>query len=137
MHRLIIFIMGAAIVALAFSLISVSTVALLAQTSALFSQCAVALVLPALGGAVVGSLVLRQRVVQLYLAQRLLGEEADRLLAQPQPDQTTALSAAFPQQQLYLPPVVASAKPALRPHQVPPPSAMPAMPRGWGFDEED
>ena len=136
MHRLIIFIMGAAIVALAFSLISVSTVALLAQTSALFSQCAVALVLPALGGAVVGSLVLRQRVVQLYLAQRLLGEEADRLLAQPQPDRTTALSAAFPQQQLYLPPIVTPAKPALRPHQVPP-LAMPAMPQGWGFDEED
>lgn len=133
MHRLIIFIMGIAIVALAVSLISVSTVALLAQTSALFSQCVVALVLLALSGAVVGSLVLRQRVIQLYLARRLLGEEADRLLAQPQPDRPMALPEAFPGKQFDQ---QSSVSPTTRLHQVPP-LVMPSVPSGWGFDEED
>ena len=133
MHRFIIFIMGSAVVALALAVISISTVAVMAQTMALFSQCVVALVLLTLSGAVGGSLALRQRVIQLYLARRLLGEEADRLLAQPQPDWPKALPEAFPGKQLDQ---QSSVSPATRLRQVPP-LAMPAVPSGWGFDEED
>jgi len=133
MHRFIIFIMGSTIVALALAVISISTVAVMAQTMALFSQCVVALVLLTLSGAVGGSLALRQRVIQLYLARRLLGEEADRLLAQPQPDWPKALPEAFSGKQLDQ---QSSVSPATRLRQVPP-LAMPAVPSGWGFDEED
>ena len=133
MHRFIIFIMGSAVVALALAVISISTVAVMAQTMALFSQCVVALVLLTLSGVVGGSLALRQRVIQLYLARRLLGEEADRLLAQPQPDWPKALPEAFPGKQLDQ---QSSVSPATRLRQVPP-LAMPAVPSGWGFDEED
>jgi len=133
MHRFIIFIMGSAVVALALAVISISTVAVMAQTMALFSQCVVALVLLTLSGAVGGSLALRQRVIQLYLARRLLGEEADRLLAQPQPDWPKALPEAFSGKQLDQ---QSSVSPATRLRQVPP-LAMPAVPSGWGFDEED
>ena len=133
MHRFIIFIMGSAVVALALAVISISTVAVMAQTMALFSQCVVALVLLTLSGAVGGSLALRQRVIQLYLARRLLGEEADRLLAQPQPDWPKALPEAFPGKQFDQ---QSSVSPTIRLHQVPP-LAMPAVPSGWGFDEED
>ena len=93
----------------------------------------VALVLLTLSGAVGGSLALRQRVIQLYLARRLLGEEADRLLAQPQPDWPKALPEAFSGKQLDQ---QSSVSPATRLRQVPP-LAMPAVPSGWGFDEED
>ena len=91
------------VLALAVSLISVSAVAVLAQTSALLSQCLLALGLLSLGGVVAGSVALRNRVIQVYLARRLLGAEADRVLAEQQPDRVEALPETFPQNQFLLP----------------------------------
>lgn len=99
MYRFIIFIMGGAIIALALAVISISAVAAMAQTMALLSQCLLALGMIGVGLIVASSVALRNRVIQVYLARRLLGEEADRLLAQPQPDRPMALPEAFPEKQ--------------------------------------
>ena len=133
MHRFIIFIMGSAVVALALAVISISTVAVMAQTMALLSQCLLALGMIGVGLIVASSVALRNRVIQVYLARRLLGAEADRMLAEQQPDRVEALPEAFPGKQLDQ---QSSVSPATRLRQVPP-LAMPAVPSGWGFDEED
>jgi hypothetical protein len=126
-------ILGAAVLALAFGLISVSAVAMLAQTTTLLSQCLLALGLLSLGGALVGSVVLRNRVIQAYLAQRLLKHEADRRLPQSEFDRATALPETFPQKQIGRGPSVA----VFRPPQQIPSLTIPTVPSGWGFDEED
>ena len=137
----IVVILGMVVLALAVSLISVSAVAVLAQTSALLSQCLLALGLLSLGGVVAGSVALRNRVIQVYLARRLLGTEADRVLAEQQPDRVEALPETFPRNQVLLPAERASIQTTLL--QAPRRSAtvalpvLPAMPHGWGFDEED
>ena len=137
----IVVILGMVVLALAVSLISVSAVAVLAQTSALLSQCLLALGLLSLGGIVAGSVALRNRVIQVYLARRLLGTGADRVLAEQQPDRVEALPETFPRNQVMLPAERASIQTTLL--QAPRRSATvalpvpPAMPHGWGFDEED
>ena len=139
----IVVILGMVVLALAVSLISVSAVAVLAQTSALLSQCLLALGLLSTGGVVAGSVALRNRVIQVYLARRLLGVEADRMLAEQQPDRVEALPETFPRNHTLLPPERASVQTTsiqTMPIQDPYRSAtlaLPAMPRGWGFDEED
>ena len=129
----IVVILGAAVLALAFSLISVSAVAMLSQTTALLSQCLLALGLLSLGGALVGSMALRSRVIQMYLARRLLKPEVDRLFAQSEPDRATAFPEMFSQKQIDPCPRMA----VVHPTQHVPTITMPAVPRGWGFDEED
>ncbi len=141
MHRLVIFIMGGVIVALAFAVISLSTVAVMAQTMALLSQCVLALGMIGVGFIVIGGITLRNRVIQIYLARRLLGAETDRVLVEQQRDQVKALPEMFSQNHRLLPAESASAQSTLV--QTPPRSAslalpvLPVMPRGWGFDEED
>jgi hypothetical protein len=129
----IVVILGAAVLALAFSLMSVSAVAMLAQTTTLLSQCLLALGLLSLGGALVGSVALRNRVIQMYLARRLLRHEADRLLVQSELDRTTALQETFPQKQIGQGSSVA----VVHASRQAPTLTMPAVPSGWGFDEED
>lgn len=129
----LVVILGAAVLALAFSLISVSAVAMLAQTTTLLSQCLLALGLLSLGGALVGSMALRNRVIQMYLARRLLKHEANRLLAQSELDQATAFPETFSQKQIGQGPGAA----VVRPPQQIPTITMPTVPSGWGFDEED
>ncbi len=141
MHRFLIFIMGGAIVALAFAVVSLSTVAVMAQTMALLSQCVLALGVIGVGVIVAGSIALRNRVLQVYLARRLLGAEADRVLVEQQRDQVKTLPEMFPQNHRFLPAESVSAQSTLV--QAPPRSAslalpvLPVMPQGWGFDEED
>jgi hypothetical protein len=130
---MIVVILGAAVLALAFSLIGVSAVALLAQTTTLLSQCLLALGLLSLGGALVGSVALRNRVIQMYLARRLLKHEADRLFAQSELDRVTAFQETFLQKQIDQGSSVAVVDPARQT----PTLTMPAIPSGWGFDEED
>jgi hypothetical protein len=137
MHRFIIFIMGGAIVALALSVVSISAVAVIAQTTALLSQCLIALGLLGMGAVVVGTAALRNRVIQVYLARRLLGADGDRLLTEGLPDRTESLPNTFPQN-LYLP--LGHSRPAqIRSVQTPSLTvpAVPVVPQGWGFDEED
>ena len=55
MHRFIIFILGSAIAALALAVVSISAVAIIAQTTALLSQCLIVFGLLGLGAVVVGS----------------------------------------------------------------------------------
>ena len=129
----IVVILGTAVLALAFSLLSVSAVAMLAQTTTLLSQCLLALGLLSLGGALVGSVALRNRVIQMYLARRLLKHEADRLLAQSELDRATAFPETFSQKQIGPGPKAAIVH---SPRQAPT-LTMPAVPSGWGFDEED
>ena len=96
MHRFVIFIMGGAIIAMALAVISLSAVAVMAQTMALLSQCLLALGMIGVGVIVASSVALRNRVIQVYLARRLLGTEADRVLAEQQPDRVEALPETFP-----------------------------------------
>jgi hypothetical protein len=133
MHRFIIFVMGSAIAALALAVVSISAVAVIAQTTALLSQCFIALGLFGLGAVLVGSMALRNRVIQIYLARRLLGIEADRLLAQSELDRATAFPETFSQKQIGQGPRVA----VVHSTRQTPTLTMPAMPSGWGFDEED
>jgi hypothetical protein len=146
MHRFVIFIMGSTIVALALAVISLSVVAVMAQTMALLSQCLLALGMIGVGLIVASSVALRNRVIQVYLARRLLGTEADRVLAEHGPDRTETLPEMFPQNHALLPPERASIQTAsvqTTVMQAPRQSTMltlptlPAMPHGWGFDEED
>jgi hypothetical protein len=130
---IIVVMLALALGALAVAVVGISAVAVVAQTSALFSQCLVALVLLAIGGAIVGSVALRQRVIQVYLARRLLGAEGDRLLTQSHPDTSVALSDPFLQQHIDRRP---SARGAVPWHLTTSPT-IPAIPSGWGFDEED
>ena len=138
MHRLVIFIMGSAIVALAFAVVSLSAVAVMAQTLALLSQCLLALGLIGVGVIMAGSVALRNRVVQVYLARRLLGAEADHVLTERQPDRVEALPETFPRNQYVL---SSAEKVSARVRSVQTPSlalpTLPVMPQGWGFDEED
>ena len=73
MHRFIIFIMGSTIVALALAVISLSAVAVMAQTMALFSQCLLALGMIGVGVVVASSVALRNRVIQVYLGASSAG----------------------------------------------------------------
>jgi hypothetical protein len=137
MHRFIIFILGGAIAALALAVVSISAVAVIAQTTALLSQCLIVLGLFGLGAVVVGSMALRNRVIQMYLAHRLLGADADRLLTEGRLDRIESLPNTF-SQNLYLP--MGNSRPArIRSIQTPSLTlpAVPAVPQGWGFDEED
>jgi hypothetical protein len=141
MHRFIIFIMGSTIVALALAVISLSAVVVMAQTMALLSQCVLVLGMIGVGVIVAGGVALRNRVIQVYLARRLLGTEADRVLAEQQPDRVEALPETFPRNQVLLPAERASIqttrlKAPRRSATVALP-VLPATPRGWGFDEED
>ncbi len=137
MHRFIIFIMGSAIAALALAVVSISAVAVIAQATALLSQCLIALGLFGLGAVVVGSVALRNRVIQVYLARRLLGADADRLLTEGQPDRIESLPNTF-SQSLSLP---ATNGQSIRMSSITTQSralpALPVVPQGWGFDEED
>jgi len=141
MHRFVIFIMGAAIVALALAVVSLSAVAVMAQTMALLSQCLLALGMIGVGLIVASSVTLRNRVIQVYLARRLLGTETDHVLAEQRPDRVEALPETFPRNQVLLPAERASIQTTRL--QAPRRSATvalpvpPAMPHGWGFDEED
>jgi hypothetical protein len=138
MHRFVIVIMGSTIVALALAVISLSAVAVMAQTMALLSQCLLALGMIGVGLIVASSVALRNRVIQVYLARRLLGTEADRVLAEQQPDRVEALPETFPRNQYLLPAERASMQ--TTPTQGSRRSVMlslPVMPQGWGFDEED
>jgi uncharacterized membrane protein YciS (DUF1049 family) len=130
---IIVVMLALALGALAVALVGLSAVTVVAQTSALFSQCLAALVLLALGGVIVGGVALRQRVIQVYLARRLLGVEGDRLLTQSHPDVSVALSDPFLQQHIDRRPAASGAVPL---HLTAYPT-MPAIPSGWGFDEED
>jgi hypothetical protein len=130
---IIVIMLALALGALAVALVGISAVAVMAQTSALFSQCLVALVLLALGGVIVGGVALRQRVIQVYLARRLLGAGGDRLLPQSHPDTSIALPDPFLQQHIDRRPATRGAVPL---HLTASPT-MPAIPSGWGFDEED
>ncbi len=136
MHRFIIFIMGGAIAALAVAVVSISAVAVIAQTMALLAQCLVALGLFGFGVVIVGGLALRQRVFQVYLARRLLGADADRLLIESHDDRVETLPEMFPRQQAWLPPTRTMAQTPQPPTLRPLPT-LPVMPQGWGFDEED
>ncbi len=129
----IVVILGAAVLALAFSLMSVATVAVLAQTTTLLSQCLLALGLLSLCGTIIGSVALRNRVIQMYLVRRLLGHEADRLLAQSELDRATAFPETFSQKQIDQ----GSRTAIVHPPQQIPSLTMPSVPSGWGFDEED
>jgi hypothetical protein len=133
MHRFIIFIMGSAIVALALAVISISTVAVMAQTMALLSQCLLALGMIGVGLIVASSVALRNRVIQVYLARRLLGAKADRVLAQSPLDRPATFPEAFLQKQIDQP----SSAITMLPLRQTPSLSMPAVPQGWGFDEED
>ena len=137
MHRFIIFIMGSAIAALALAVVSISAVAVIAQTTVLLSQCLIALGLLGLGTVMVGSMTLRNRVIQMYLAHRLLGADVDRLFAEGRPDRIESLPNTF-SQSLYLP---AANDQSARTWSVQTRSralpALPVVPQGWGFDEED
>jgi hypothetical protein len=138
MHRFIIVIMGSAVVALALAVISISTVAVMAQTMALLSQCLLALGMIGVGLIVASSVALRNRVLQVYLARKLLGAEADRVLAERQPDRVEALPETFPRNQVFLPAERTTMQ--MTPVQGPSRSALlslPIMPQGWGFDEDD
>jgi hypothetical protein len=90
-----------------------------------------------MGAVVVGTAALRNRVIQVYLARRLLGAEADRMLTEGAPDRTESLPNTFPQN-LYLP--MGNSRPA-RMRSIQTPSltllAVPVVPQGWWFDEED
>ena len=137
MHRFIIFIMGSTIVALALAVISLSVVAVMAQTMALLSQCLLVLGMIGVGAVVVGSVALRNRVIQVYLARRLRGTETDHVLAEQRPDRVEALPETFPRN-LYLPPAenVPARVRSVQPQSLALPT-LPVMPHGWGFDEED
>jgi hypothetical protein len=146
MHRFVIVIMGGAIIAMALAVISLSAVAVMAQTMALLSQCVLALGMIGVGLIVASRVALRNRVIQVYLARRLLGTDADRVLAEQQPDRVEALPQTFPRNHALLPPERASIQTAsvqTTVMQAPRQSTMltlptlPAMPRGWGFEEED
>jgi hypothetical protein len=141
MHRFINFIMGVAIVALALAVVSISAVAVMAQTMALLSQCLLALGMIGVGLIVASSMALRNRVIQVYLARRLLGVEADQVLAEHKPDRVGALPEMFPPNHMLLPAERASIQttPAQgsRRSVLPALPVMPAVPQGWGFDEED
>ena len=141
MHRLVIFSMGGAIIALAFAVVSLSTVAVMAQTMALLSQCVLVLGLIGMGIIVTGSVALRNRVLQVYLARRLLGAEADRVLVEQQRDLGKSLPEMFPRNQVLLSAEKASMQttPIQGSHRSVLPSLpiIPTVPQGWGFDEED
>ncbi len=133
---IIVVMLALALGALAVAVISISAVAVVAQTSALFSQCLVALVLLALGGTIVGSVALRNRVIQAYLARRLLGADADRILIESGSDRSAALPVTFPRKQAWSLPARATAPTPQIPTSPTLPT-LPPMPHGWGFDEED
>ncbi len=124
-------VMGIAVLALAMSLISISAVALLAQVSALASQCVTALALLAVGGAVVAQMIIRNRIAQIYVARKLLGEDAERLLTQNEPKQLPAA------QYEPRPQPVRRDTQTVAVQMITPPIA----PSGWGFgvdyDEEE
>lgn len=134
LNKVLVFILVFAVGALALTLMSVSTVALMAQASALASQCVMALALMAIGAVIVAQIVMRNRIAQIYIARRLLGGDADRILqnghSQPQaierPGEARQLEAPA-----HLPEPVQFIRQAVR---------QPIVPAGWGFgefDEED
>ena len=132
MHRFVIFIMGGAIAALALAVIGLSAVAIMAQAMALMSQCLLMLGLLSGGVIILGSVALRNRVIQVYLARQLFGADADRI---------TALPEAFSQNQAMLPTRTGVIQPfpiqGQQPATLPTLPTLLAMPHGWGFDEED
>jgi hypothetical protein len=126
------FILVLAVLALALSLLGVSSVALMAQASALASQCVLALAMLAIGGAIVAQIVLRNRIAQIYVARRLLGDDAERLLQPAATDH--AIAQSDPHTQL--------AAPEYQLQNVPQPMTrtsivQPVVPAGWGFDDEE
>jgi hypothetical protein len=76
-------------------------------------------------------------VIQTYLAHRLLGADADRILTEGRPDRIESLPITFPQN-LYLS-AANGQSPRMRSVQTPSRAlpALPVVPQGWGFDEED
>ena len=134
--KLFAIMLSLVILALAFSLVGVSTVALMAQASALASQCVLALALLAIGGAIVAQLVLRNRIAQVYVARRLLGNDAERWLQPAAADQ--AISQPETPKQLASPEYTALPHLQRTPQPVTRPSFIqPAVPAGWGFDDEE
>jgi hypothetical protein len=113
-----------AVVALAIAISAVSAVALMAQTSALVSQCMLALIVMAAGAVVIAAAALRNPIVKSAVAYRLLGDKADRVLM-------TSVPHALPQSARVMLPA------GQINHDLTPARLPVAMPAGWGWDEED
>lgn len=135
LSRLLVFVLVGAVAALAVALVGVSSVALMAQASALVSQCVMGLALLVIGGVVVAQIVMRNRIAQIYVARKLFGDDAERMLRTAQQPET--LTAA---QLTQLPaaehwPIARtqrSVETVRRPMMAPP-----VVPSGWGFDDEE